>query len=185
VGRIRFVSASWEGIERLPRLLGGSSVSDPLEQRAKRESVDRAFGILGCVLNVAVPPRLDELEGIHPHGVLERRAPGLEFRLGRVRVRDDLLAGRRGFVLAGYHYTAVSRGRMVRHCFDPVRHPGEKFHVHPDGGPEVRSSGFVSVDEALLALYQCLAEEILAGEGESLDLDDEDTIDDVFGEGDR
>lgn len=90
---------------------------------------------------------------------------------------------RQGFVLAGYHYTAVSLRRMFRHCFDPVRHPDAEFHVHPDGGAAVQVGGFVSVEEALLALDQRLAEELLADDGSQLDLDDEDAIDDVFGEG--
>ena len=92
---------------------------------------------------------------------------------------------RQGFVLAGYHYTAISLQRMVRHCFDPVRHPGEEFHVHPDGDVELHAHGHIVVEDALGALEQRLAEEIYELAGEPLtDEVDEDTIDEVFGEAD-
>jgi hypothetical protein len=91
---------------------------------------------------------------------------------------------RHGFVLAGYHYTAVSLRRMVRHCFDPVRHPGEEFHLHPDGDAERQAHGFIAAEGALRALEQRIAQELYDLAGEPLQEVDEDTIDEVFGEGD-
>lgn len=91
---------------------------------------------------------------------------------------------REGVVLAGYHYTGVTPWTTVRQCFDPVRHPGEEYHVHPDGTSELRSHGVVTVEDALAALEQRLAEELLELAGlDKLDAD-EDTVDDVFGESD-
>jgi hypothetical protein len=60
-------------------------------------------------------------------------------------------------VVAGYHYTAVSLRR-------------------------VRAGAFVTVEEALLALEQRLAEEIQELGGVPLVDVDEDTTDEVFGE---
>jgi hypothetical protein len=67
-------------------------------------------------------------------------------------VADVSAASRaRSIVLAGYHYTAVSLRRMVRHCFDPLRPPGEEFNLHPDGDAELRAHGFIAAEDAARA----------------------------------
>lgn len=86
----------------------------------------------------------------------------------------------RGCVLAGYHYTAQSARSQVRHCFDTVRHPQMPFHVHPDGSEKIRSEPPISVEEALAAFEQRLAEELR--QDAPAELDEDDTIDAVFGE---
>ena len=87
-----------------------------------------------------------------------------------------------GFVLAGYHYTAQSSARQVRHCYDPERHPEAPFHVHPHGDEMIQAELAVPVEEAFAAFQQRLAEEMLEEEGAVLDEQDEDTVDEIFGE---
>lgn len=66
----------------------------------------------------------------------------------------------RGLVLAGYHYTAQSIGRQVRHCYDTVRHPDTPFHVHPKGDEQIRATHAITVEQALMLFEQRLAEEL-------------------------
>lgn len=87
-----------------------------------------------------------------------------------------------GFVLAGYHYTAQSPVRQVRHCYDCVRHPEAPFHVHAHGDETIEAEPPVTVEEAFEAFQQRLAEEMLGEEGAVLDERGEDTVDEIFGE---
>lgn len=91
---------------------------------------------------------------------------------------------REGVVLAGYHYTAVSLSKMVRYCFDPARHPTEAYHLHPEGTSELREYRFIEVEKALVELEQRLAQELIERDGQEIDLADENTVDEVFGEHD-
>lgn len=65
-----------------------------------------------------------------------------------------------GLVLAGYHYTAQSIERQVRYCYDARRHPDMPFHVHPQGGDEIHATPAMTVEQALSAFEQRLAEEL-------------------------
>lgn len=67
---------------------------------------------------------------------------------------------RQGRVLAGYHYTAQSVNRQIRHCYDPVRHPQTPFHVHPHGDDEIRPEPPISAERALALFEQRLADEL-------------------------
>jgi hypothetical protein len=89
-----------------------------------------------------------------------------------------------GFVLAGYHYTAQSPRRKVRHCYDPVRHPEAPSHVHPHGDEEIQPVPPVTAEAAFAAFQQRLAEELLEDEDIALDEAVEDTVDAIFGEDD-
>lgn len=87
-----------------------------------------------------------------------------------------------GVALAGYHYTAQSARGQVRHCFDTIRHPQAPFHVHPHSNEEIRPESPITVEEALVAFEQQLAEDLY--EAAPVELDEEDTIDAVFDEDD-
>lgn len=92
-----------------------------------------------------------------------------------------------GFVLAGYHYTAQSLQNQVRHCLDRVRHPDMPCHRHPEGDEHIVEEAPIDVEEALQAFEERLAQELLELDGDTartFDADDEDQLDDVFGEGD-
>jgi hypothetical protein len=91
-----------------------------------------------------------------------------------------------GFVLAGYHYTAQSSARQVRHCFDPIRHPAMPCHRHPYGDERIVGEAPIDVEAALQAFEERLAEDLLHADGTAVSGllgDDEDHVDDVFGEG--
>lgn len=90
---------------------------------------------------------------------------------------------RHGCVLAGYHYTAVSRA-MVRHCYDAARHPDMPFHVHHGEEDPPRSCDPITAETALQQFELRLAEELIASEGIDViaELGDDD-VDAVFGEG--
>ena len=66
----------------------------------------------------------------------------------------------RGLVLAGYHYTAQSARLQIRHCYDTVRHSDMPFHVHPHGDQRVLPEAPITVEQALTAFEQRLAEEL-------------------------
>jgi hypothetical protein len=70
---------------------------------------------------------------------------------------------RQGRVLAGYHYTAQSPERQVRHCYDTVRHPDVPFHVHLHGDAEISPTAPVTPEQALALFEQRLAEELRRG----------------------
>jgi hypothetical protein len=90
---------------------------------------------------------------------------------------------RQGCVLAGYHYTAVSQV-IVRHCYDPSRHPDMPFHVHHGEADPPRSCNPITSETALQQFELRLAEELIASAGIDViaELDDDD-VDGVFGEG--
>ncbi|HTR72182.1 MAG TPA: hypothetical protein VMG80_01190, partial [Solirubrobacteraceae bacterium] len=67
---------------------------------------------------------------------------------------------RQGLVLAGYHYTAQSIDRQVRHCYDAVRHPEAPYHVHPRGDQKIRPEPAITAESALSLFEQRLAEEL-------------------------
>jgi hypothetical protein len=87
---------------------------------------------------------------------------------------------RQGYVLAGYHYTAQSARRQIRHCYDVIRHPDAPFHVHPHGDEEIRPEPPITAEQALERFEQQLAEELY--EEEPVESDEEDTSDVIFGE---
>lgn len=90
---------------------------------------------------------------------------------------------RQGCVLAGYHYTAVS-SVMVRHCYDPARHPEMPFHIH-HGNDDPRLCDPITAEDALQVFEQRIAEELIASEGITVTAAiDDDDVDAVFGEED-
>jgi hypothetical protein len=90
---------------------------------------------------------------------------------------------RHGFFLAGYHYMGISATGYVRYCYDTIRHPDTPFHRHPPEKDPVAAEP-IDVETALDILELQLATELLESEGlTAADLeDDEDTVDEVFGE---
>jgi hypothetical protein len=70
--------------------------------------------------------------------------------------------GAAGCVLAGYHYTAVSRV-IVRHCYDPTRHPEMPFHIH-EADDDPRHCDPITAEDALQLFEQRIAEELVASE---------------------
>jgi hypothetical protein len=65
-----------------------------------------------------------------------------------------------GRVLVGYHYTAQSVKRQVRHCYDTIRHPETPFHVHPYGGDEILPEPPIGAEQALALFERRLADEL-------------------------
>ncbi len=74
---------------------------------------------------------------------------------------------KRGHVLAGYHYTAQSAKRQVRHCYDPIRHPDAPFHVHLHGDAKILAGLPISAEQALALFEQRMAEELYAETSDS------------------
>lgn len=88
-------------------------------------------------------------------------------------------------VLVGYHYTAQSVTRQVRHCYDPIRHPEAPCHRHIDDGAGITPENSTTVEAALQEFEEQLVTEALDEAGPTARFDDDpDEVDAIFGEED-